>query len=250
MCNYKYLILAIFTILVFGSCDKDECSEASFNLSLNIYVEEELFNINTSMYDDYMNRKYRVELLKFYLSNCALEKKDGTIVPITDVVLVDAASEFPLSMKVTIETGTYVNLNFSIGLDSIMNASDPASFLSTHPLSIANNTYWSWASKYKFFMMEGRVDSQSDGNPDAIFSYHSGFNSLYREISLPLNDFCNTSAGSALVLQLNLASVVNGSSGIVDFVDQPFSHAVNNYELVEVISNNLLDAFTVYESIY
>ena len=38
--------------------------------------------------------------------------------------------------------------------------------------------------------------------------------------------------------------------GIVDFVDQPFSHAVNNYELVEVISNNLLDAFTVYESSY
>lgn len=248
MNKYKYLILALFTILVFGSCEKDECSEASFNLSLNTYVDEELFVLNTSTYNDYMNRKYRVELLKFYLSNCALEKNDGTMVPITDVVLVDAASESPLSMEVTIETGTYVNLHFSIGLDSVMNASDPANFLSSHPLSIANNTYWSWASKYKFFMLEGRVDSQSDGNPDATFSYHSGFNSLYRELSLPLNDFCVTEEGSALVLQMNLAFIFNGTSGIVDFVDQPFSHAVNNYELVEVISNNLLDAFTVYDS--
>ena len=54
-----------------------------------------------------------------------------------------------------------------------MNASDPSDFDSSHPLSIANNTYWSWASKYKFFMLEGRVDSQSDGI-DATFSYHSG----------------------------------------------------------------------------
>ena len=130
-------------------------------------------------------------------------------------------------------------------LDSLMNASDPVSFESSHPLSIANNTYWSWVSKYKFFMLEGRVDSQSDGVPNAVFSYHSGFNSLYREITLPLNEFDISSDGAYILLEFNLESVLYGEAGIVDFVSAPFSHSENNYEIVEIISNNLLNAFTI-----
>tara|TARA_Y100000385_G_scaffold259290_1_gene287963 strand:- start:775 stop:1476 length:702 start_codon:yes stop_codon:yes gene_type:complete len=231
--------------MLFSACDKDECSHAQLNLSFSTNINQDQLVLNDVLYDDYMERKYRVELLKFYLSNCFMEKQDGTLIPIVDVALVDYASATPLSIDLDVETGNYINLHFAIGLDSLMNASDPVDFDSSHPLSIANNTYWSWASKYKFFMLEGRVDSQSDGIPDATFSYHSGFNSLYREITVPLNDFNISSDGAAVLLELNLESVLNGDAGVIDFVSEPFSHSENDYEILETISNNLVNAFTI-----
>lgn len=245
MNQHKYLIFSFFTLILFCACDKDECSDAPFNLSFKTYVNQDQLVLNNALYDDYMGRKYRVELLKFYLSNCFLEKQDGTLIPIVDVALVDYALATPLSIDLDVETDNYINLHFAVGLDSLMNASDPADFESSHPLSIANNTYWSWASKYKFFMLEGRVDSQSDGIADATFSYHSGFNSLYREITVPLNDFNISSDGAAVLLELNLESVLNGEAGVIDFVSEPFSHSENDYEILETISNNLVNAFTI-----
>ena len=96
-------------------------------------------------------------------------------------------------------------------------------------------------------MLEGRVDSQSDGVPNTAFSYHSGFNSLYREITLPLNEFNISSDGGSISLELNLESVLYGEAGIVDFVSAPFSHSENNYEIVEIISDNLVNAFNINE---
>ena len=245
MSQHKYLIFTLFSLILFGACDKDECSDAQLNLSFSTNINQDQLVLNDVLYDDYMGRKFRVELLKFYFSNCVLEKQDGTLVPIVDVALVDYASTSPLSIDIDVETGNYINLHFAVGLDSLMNASDPVDFDSSHPLSIVNNTYWSWASKYKFFMLEGRVDSQSDGIPDATFSYHSGFNSLYREITVPLNNFNISSDGAALLLELNLESVLHGEVGVIDFVSEPFSHSENDYEILETISNNLVNAFTI-----
>ena len=245
MSQHIYLIFTLFSLILFGACDKDECSHAQLNLSFSTNINQDQLVLNDVLYDDYTGRKFRVELLKFYFSNCVLEKQDGTLVPIVDVALVDYASTSSLSIDIDIETGNYINLHFAVGLDSLMNASDPSDFDSSHPLSIANNTYWSWASKYKFFMLEGRVDSQSDGIADATFSYHSGFNSFYREISLPLNDFKINSDGASLLLELNFESVLYGEGGIVDFVIEPNAHSLNDYEILEIISNNLLNAFTI-----
>lgn len=247
MSKHKYLIFILLSLMLFVACDKDDCSHAQLNLSFSTKINQDQLVLNDVLYDDYTGRKFRVELLKFYFSNCILEKQDGTLVPLIDVTLVDYASTSPLSIDIDIETGNYINLHFAVGLDSLMNASDPSDFQSSHPLSIANNTYWSWASKYKFFMLEGRVDSQSDGITDATFSYHSGFNNFYREITIPLNDFNITSNGKDMLLELNLDSVLYGESGILDFVNEPNAHSQNDYEILEIISDNLLNAFNIYE---
>ena len=247
MRQYKYLIFTLFSLILFGACDKDECSHAQLNLSFITNINQDQLVLNDVLYDDYMGRKFRIELLKFYFSNCVLEKQDGTLVPVVDVALVDYALSSPLSINIDVETGNYINLHFAIGLDSLMNASDPSDFDSSHPLSIANNTYWSWSSKYKFFMLEGRVDSQSDGIADATFSYHSGFNSFYREITIPLNDFNINSDGKTVLLELNLESVLYGEAGILDFVNQSNAHSLNDYEILEIISDNLLNAFNIID---
>ncbi|MCS5664107.1 MAG: hypothetical protein NZ604_07465 [Flavobacteriales bacterium] len=246
---YKLLVLVICSILLFNACEKEElkheCKRGPFHLSFNTLVDGEQFVLNDTLYEDYLGRKYRVELLKFYLSNWALEKQDGSMVSFGAVNLVDYSSKNTLNIDAIIDTGVYVNLHFGVGLDSLMNASDPADFESSNPLSVAQNTYWSWASKYKFFMFEGRVDTLGGQDPNVIFSYHSGFDTLYREITLPLQDLFITSEADSIVLQMDLARVVKGDAGVVDFVDEPFSHSLTDFEIVETISNNLPDAFIV-----
>ena len=236
-------------MLLFNACEKEElkheCKRGPFHLSFNTLVNGEQFVLNDTLYEDYLGRKYRVELLKFYLSNWALEKQDGSMVSFGTVNLVDYSSENTLNIDAIIDTGLYVNLHFGVGLDPLMNASDPADFESSNPLSIAQNTYWSWASKYKFFMFEGRVDTLGGQDPDVIFSYHSGFDTLYREITVALQDLFITGEADSIALEMDLAHVVKGDAGVVDFVDEPFSHSLSDFEIVETISNNLPNAFTV-----
>ena len=50
-----------------------------------------------------------------------------------------------------------------------------------------------------------------------------------------------------MLLELNLESVLYGEAGILDFVYEPNAHSLNDYEILEIISDNLLNAFNIIE---
>lgn len=247
----KFIFGVLILSVLFSACTKDELEKeykkTTLQLEFNTHVNGDSFILNDQLYDDYLGRKYRVELLKFYMSNWALEKKNGTLVNFGDVELVDYSVDNGLDFEAIIDTGVYVNFHFGIGLDPETNASDPATFASSNPLSIAQNTYWTWASKYKFFMIEGRVDTLGLSNPDQVFSYHSGFDTLYRVITIPLEDLCLNSESETLAFEMDLNKVLNGENGTIDFVSESFSHSESDFELVERISDNLLSSFSLLE---
>lgn len=244
-------IVVLFIATLVNSCTKDELKQeytsTVLQIEFNTHVNGDSLVLNDQLYDDYLGRKYRIELLKFYMSNWALEKSDGSLVQFGEVALVDYSTDNDngLSFEAIVDTGVYVGLQFGIGLDPETNASDPVTFESSNPLSIAQNTYWTWASKYKFFMLEGRVDTLGLSNPEQAFSYHTGFDTLYRVISLPLQDLCLNSESETIAFEMDLNKVVNGDSGTVDYVTESFSHSESNFDLVERISNNLLTSFTI-----
>lgn len=248
--SHILLLFPIFFGLLLPSCQKDkpESSGLSFlELTFDTYVDAKVFEVEQNLYFDDKGRNYRVEMLKFYLSNWMLEKQDGTMFPIADVYLIDYSQNQGLVLRPELDKGTYVNLHFGVGLDSIKNATDPVSYAPKHPLSITQNTYWTWSSTYKFFMLEGRVDTLGGENPNQTFSYHSGFNNLYRNITIPLNDLYIGDEGASLNLQMDLAKVLSGHAGRVDFVEDPFSHSEDDIEMIQILSNNLTNAFTVNE---
>ena len=103
MRQHKYLIFTLFSLILFSACDKDECTHSQLNLSFSTNINQDQLVLNDVLYDDYIGRKFRVELLKFYFSNCVLEKQDGTLVPIIDVTLVDYASTSPVIIDIDLE---------------------------------------------------------------------------------------------------------------------------------------------------
>ena len=94
-------------------------------------------------------------------------------------------------------------------------------------------------------MIEGRVDSSGGTNPNLAFSYHTGFNDLYREVTLSLNDLMVNTNGDSLILELDISKVVDGSYGTVDFVSESFSHATDVTGITETISINLQNSFSI-----
>ena len=245
--------LTLVALVLISSCkDEDESHinnnnnvKAPLVIDLSAVVSTMPLELQTRLYKDHLDRDYKVELLKFYLSNWHLEKTDGSFVSLNKTNLVDFSSDELFSLEAEIDTGTYQHLHFGIGLDSILNTSDPADFESSHPLSIAQNTHWNWVSKYKFFMLEGRVDPLGGANPSLPFSYHTGFDQSYREVSLPLHNLHINKSGDSLHLELDVANIVNGANGTVDFISENFSHSIDEMGISETISDNLVGSFSL-----
>ena len=126
-----------------------------------------------------------------------------------------------------------------MGVDSINNIQDPTSFDSNHPLSSSNAMYWSWATMYRFFKIDGRVNASGIlGADDQLLAWHTGKNALYRtkEINTTIRP------GDHLVLTFDVAMLYSG----VSLDTETMTHSmVGDYDIAVKLSNNLPAAFSL-----
>ncbi|QQS27591.1 MAG: hypothetical protein IPM47_11920 [Sphingobacteriales bacterium] len=228
------LILSVLTSM--SACD--ETSEPDHNLTfkVNPLVNGQSFKLNTD-YISPENQRFKYEKFAFYLSKVKLIKSDGTEHQISEVLWYNLGN--PETVKIMLPEGDYTALQFSIGLDEIMNASDPATFAEEHPLSYSQNNYWTWASKYIFAKLEGRCDNNPDGESyESAFSYHLGLDTLYREKAVSRNINISNSEIVNLDLKVNVEKIFEN----IDIVTDKQTHSTSNFELAEQIMNNFMDA--------
>lgn len=133
--------------------------------------------------------QYYFTLFKFYVSQVKLVKEDNSEFLLKDIDMIDFREDAPhKSFTVKVPEGKYKELKFGIGVDSVENAKDPASFPADHPLAASKGTYWGMAGQYRFFLMEGRMDTTMSNDSLPIpFAVHTGTNPLYREITFTPN---------------------------------------------------------------
>jgi len=132
---------------------------------------------------------------------------------------------------------------FGVGVDSLNNAMDPTSFDIGHPLSSANDMYWSWATKYRFLRVDGRLNgSGSLGTDDILLAWHTGKDALYRTVDLSEQLNGNVKPGNHLVLEFKLEELISGMS----LASESMTHAmVDDYEIAVKLSDNLPTSFSV-----
>jgi hypothetical protein len=126
-----------------------------------------------------------------------------------------------------------------MGVDSLNNMQDPTSFDSNHPLSSANAMYWSWATMYRFFKIDGRVNATgSIGVDDQLLAWHTGKNALYRTKETNIN----IKPGAHLVLTFDIAELYSG----VSLATETMTHSmVDDYAIAVKLSDNLPAAFSL-----
>jgi hypothetical protein len=189
--------------------------------------------------------------ISFYLSDAHVLQGNSKSNPQGIDLFKNGLGSFWVAVPQAINPDTFY---FSLGVPGSLNDSTgslaiPAwQYGDEHPLSAAQNMYWSWKPGYVFMKLEGRIDLDGDGqyvSAGETFSIHTGLNSLLRTLSL-----ANPSSQLApkYALKIDLARLFDG----YDLQGAGLNvHAMNaqdaDFARAEYISNRLPYAFYALE---
>jgi hypothetical protein len=137
--------------------------------------------------------------------------------------------------------GSVTDFSLAIGVDSIYNHLDPASFLADNALSANQEHFghWGWNPGYKFLVLEGMMDSTTamNGVVSYPFVYHLGFEEAYKTFTIT-TDF--TSDGTNEVVELNVDWLAFFNE--LDLPAENFSHMMTVDQ--KLIGHKIIDSAT------
>jgi hypothetical protein len=176
-----------------------------------------------------------LDLFHFYISELTI----GDAV-VSEVLFVDPSdstySNYTLNLDKRAST-----VSFGLGVAEDMNAMDPTTFATSHPLSSAFAMYWTWASKYRFIKAEGRYNASgdlSDAANNGGIIWHTGTDPLYRTATLE----ADIRPGDHVVFKFDLDQLIAG----VSLAKDGFTHTtVDTYGTAEKVSNEAIAAIEV-----
>ena len=128
-----------------------------------------------------------------------------------------------------------------------LNEADPSTYAEEgNPLNITENTYWGWASMYRFIMSEGRYDGDLDGTYEGTFAYHTGREASYRTYSVSHDLEVNKKGSNTLAFTINLYELIDHLENEVDVLTEPYYHGgTENEDISTRISDNMVGAIQV-----
>jgi hypothetical protein len=227
----KHLSLAVllFTLLLSSCRSGDKEITIEFQLVQNgtPYTMSTPFNKGDTA--------IALDLFHFYISELTIGDR-----LVSDVLFVDPSdsvfSNYTLSLEKRAST-----VSFGLGVPEAMNAMDPTTFETSHPLSSAFAMYWTWASKYRFIKAEGRFNASGDlsdaANNEGII-WHTGTDPLYRTTTLE----ADVRPGDHVVFKLDLDQLIAG----VSLSKDGFTHTtVDTFDTAEKVSNETIAAIEV-----
>jgi hypothetical protein len=139
--------------------------------------------LNDSMYSNPFGETYSIKNLKYYISHITLANATKAAEK-ENYQLVDENNPDSKSFSISCKSGTYISVNFLLGVDSLHNVSGAQS----NALDPMNGMFWTWNSGYIMTKFEGV--SAASNQVNNRFEYHiggfSGINSVLKNISLPL----------------------------------------------------------------
>lgn len=192
--------------------------------------------------------EFMLEKLKFHIDHLEGMNSSGDFYEISEVDIIDFENEMLTSFDYQLKTGTYQKLVFGAGLDEAHNASDPSDFDMDHPLSSAQGMFWTWASKYRFTILEGRANEMGTiGMPtDIIMAYHPGADDFYKTYEQGIDFTINEGQTKELIATVDLDIIFNtGSAGKIDIPTENQTHTTpDDWDLAEKFQTNFGEAIS------
>jgi len=246
----SYIRLFVALTLVFSllatKC-KDEPKDpvdGKLNLKIELYNGSSPITWNDVISTGGMN-EFRMDFFRFYLSHLKANK-GSELTNLADVVLADASNN--MSFTYDMMPGGYDGIAMGIGLDALQNASDPVTFANTHPLSVAQSMYWSWAAKYRFVRIDGRANKLGTVNSpdDVLLALHPGADEFYRQVAFAKPFIIEEGKTTTFVLKLDVAKFFDGPGGTIDLQTEPQTHtSPEDYHIAEKFTDNFAAAFSL-----
>ncbi len=198
--------------------------------------------------------------LKFYLvdyllSNVRLVNSQGVAVSLNEVDIVDFSTTNTDAAKAAagitfrfdgIPNGDYQAFVVGIGVDTIINRTKPQDYPSGHPLSIGANRYWDAWDSFIFTKTQGLADVNGNGVFSLPFSYHTGGDGLYREITFQYTTQIKGGQVTPLRLELDVRELLHQSDGNFWNIEaEPNAHSPGEPAML-LIMDNYEHAFSMF----
>ena len=217
----RLFYFSVLLLLLLSACKNEtETVDLEF-VFLPTYDGQPLVMLDeTYEYED--NMKLRMQLFQFFVSKVELLRNEGDGLELIDIDLIsfgdlqDQQSAISGIARVIkeIPAGTYEGLKFGIGVEESVNSSQPGDYAAGHPLS---GHYWSAASSYVFFKVEGNADiDQSDAFAQKL-TFHVGTNPNYQEKVFNQEIKIGASNSLRLEVEVDLKKLLIAENG--DYLD-------------------------------
>ncbi len=241
---FPFLFFALF-LAAFAGCQKEEDPQQTEDPRASLAFETVLLNQGQEIAigDTLMlsnGHLFNLKKFKLYLSHITLIDEVGRREQLREVVLVDVGDENTGAFNLRLPKAKYASMEMGLGLDSVLNNSDPTAFDNDHPLSSWQQTYWTML-KYRFAILEGRSNPNGSFDPasDILHAYHPGtdplFRTLQKNLSLDLDQFNQ----GKIQLRIDLDDLFNHPPAI-DMVNEPQTHSEPiDIETARKMMNNL-----------
>ena len=243
----KYSVFFILALFLFSCAPEKKDNTLSIKFNINAGTSPLQYNVN------YIIDTFDVQftLVEFYISQPVFSSGAEMISFEDSYFLADAGLSNNTFVVGDIGKRTIDGVAFGFGVDSSRNTitgskAIPAfSYALTHPLSAANNMYWSWNPGYVWAKLEGRVDVDNDGDfidVGETFSIHTGIDAAYRYIS---RTFIFTMNDVPKTIQVDVDALRFFDN--YDLAGSPFAHPLDtnaaDYHTMLVVQNNCNVAF-------
>ncbi len=195
--------------------------------------------------------------LRFFISNIQLTNADGAETTISDAEFVDFEPidtnknnvQWGKAPKFYIKAGNYKKLTFGIGLPPNLNAGDPTLYENADPLSTYTFMHWTWATMYRFIILEAKADTTGGENLDYNVLFHTGLDSLYRsdlsfDFNLELQDF----ERDTLHIDIDWDKLFYTGADSIDLKKESVTHTTDtpeDFSLAERFTNNFVAALSL-----
>ncbi len=173
-------------LLTAGACKKDHDDQpTAHEVTLEL---EHLTPAGTAFalnqpYTNAAGESYQLSAVKYYISNVKLMRADRTTgwAEPASYHLLDLEADNDLEIELDdVPNADYVSLTFSLGVDSVANASiDKPGDLSPNL-----GMLWTWDTGYKFMKVEGTHSTGAVPAPGLVI--HPGTNRAYRTVTMVL----------------------------------------------------------------
>lgn len=218
----KSFLWILFVIAFAGRNQARPIDSSRLQIIFKSVVGNDMLEIG-KQYTNPHGEPFSVTNFKYYLSGFYLtEKETGKQVPLSnDYFLIEERKPESKIISLTVPTGNYDRIGFSIGVDSLHNVSG----MQEGALDPVNGMFWTWNTGYIMTKLEGK--SPLSKAPFTNITYHiGGFKTgenVLRNVALNLSESASIKSGktSEITITANINAWFAGAHTI-KIVEQAF----------------------------
>ena len=247
--NTCLILLPALFILGFSGCKRRDVavvtpSPPTVNVHFNLVANGNPLLFNQTVTNT-NGQRYFINALMFYAGNPRLVKTDGTEVSLKDIILVnfddsinkDDPTHDPAtvgtSFSFTTTAGNYTGLRFTLGVPKNLEPSQTGKadvdYPIGSPLGFRRGMYWDMSTTtygiYRIAIITGDVDTAKvPSTPTDPFSYHTGYDSLNREVAFTDNFSIGNNQSHDITILLDADKIFYNSSYTTNLQTENYTH--------------------------